>query len=46
MDFLTEELDNFITNNTEKEPKILAELNHETWEKVLIPSLFLDLERH
>ena len=39
MDFLTEELDNFITTNTEKEPEILAELNHETWEKVLIPRM-------
>ncbi len=39
MDFLTEELDNFVTSNTEKEPAILAELNHETWEKVLIPRM-------
>jgi caffeoyl-CoA O-methyltransferase len=39
MDFLPEELDQFITSNTEKEPAILAELNHETWEKVLIPRM-------
>ena len=39
MDFLPQELDNFITGNTEKEPKILSELNHETWEKVLIPRM-------
>ncbi len=39
MDFLPEELDNFITTNTEKEPAILAKLNHETWEKVLIPRM-------
>ncbi len=39
MNFLTEELDNFITKNTEQEPKILSELNHETWEKVLIPRM-------
>jgi caffeoyl-CoA O-methyltransferase len=39
MDFLTEELDHFITTNTDKEPKILADLNHETWEKVLIPRM-------
>ena len=29
----------FFIKNTEKEPKILAELNHETWEKVLIPRM-------
>ena len=39
MDFLTEELDHFITINTEKEPETLAQLNHETWEKVLIPRM-------
>jgi predicted O-methyltransferase YrrM len=39
MDFLPEELDQFITSNTQKEPAILAELNHETWEKVLIPRM-------
>jgi caffeoyl-CoA O-methyltransferase len=39
MDFLPEEIDRFITSNSEKEPEILAELNHETWEKVLIPRM-------
>jgi caffeoyl-CoA O-methyltransferase len=39
MNFLTEELDNFITKNTDQEPQILSELNHETWEKVLIPRM-------
>jgi len=39
MDFLTEEVDNFVTKNTENEPDILNELNHETWEKVLIPRM-------
>jgi caffeoyl-CoA O-methyltransferase len=39
MNFLTEELDNFITKNTDQEPEILSELNHETWEKVLIPRM-------
>ncbi|PCI97900.1 MAG: methyltransferase [Flavobacteriales bacterium] len=39
MDFLPEELENFILKNTEKEPSVLAELNHETWEKVLIPRM-------
>lgn len=39
MDFLPEEIDNFITRLTEKEPHLLAKLNHETWEKVLIPRM-------
>ena len=39
MDFLPEEVDNFVTKNTENEPDILNELNHETWEKVLIPRM-------
>jgi len=39
MDFLPEDVDNFVTRNTENEPKILKELNHETWEKVLIPRM-------
>ncbi|MGB0887021.1 MAG: O-methyltransferase [Vicingaceae bacterium] len=39
MDFLPKELDEFIIKNSEKEPTILAELNHETWEKVLIPRM-------
>ncbi|MDG1475931.1 MAG: O-methyltransferase [Vicingaceae bacterium] len=39
MDFLPKEVDNFVTRNTENEPEILNELNHETWEKVLIPRM-------
>ena len=39
MDFLPEEIENYILKNTEKEPPVLEELNHETWEKVLIPRM-------
>lgn len=39
MDFLPEDVDHFVCKNTENEPKILKELNHETWEKVLIPRM-------
>ncbi len=39
MDFLPEEIENYILKNTEKESSILRELNHETWEKVLIPRM-------
>ena len=39
MDFLPEEIEKYILENTEKEPEILGKLNHETWEKVLIPRM-------
>ena len=39
MDFLPEEIENFVIKHTEKEPELLKELNHETWEKVLIPRM-------
>jgi len=39
MDFLPKEVDNFVTKNTENEPALLTELNHETWEKILIPRM-------
>jgi len=39
MDFLPKEIESYVAKNTEKEPKVLNELNHETWEKVLIPRM-------
>ena len=39
MDFLPEEIENYVAKHSEKEPTILNELNHETWEKVLIPRM-------
>ncbi len=39
MDFLPESIEQYVSKHTEKEPEILAELNHETWEKVLIPRM-------
>lgn len=39
MDFLPQEIEDFVTRLTEKEPDTLAQLNHETWEKVLIPRM-------
>jgi len=39
MDFLPEEIDNYILKYSEIEPEILKELNHETWERVLIPRM-------
>ena len=39
MNFLPEELDNYIHLHCEEEPKLLKELNHETWEKVINPRM-------
>lgn len=39
MDFLPKDIEAFVATNTEQEPKLLKELNHETWEKVLIPRM-------
>ena len=39
MDFLPEEIEDYVLQHTEKEPQLLKELNHETWEKVLIPRM-------
>ncbi len=39
MDFLPEEIEEYVAKHSEKEPQLLNELNHETWEKVLIPRM-------
>lgn len=39
MDFLPNEIETYVSEHTEKEPEVLKELNHETWEKVLIPRM-------
>jgi predicted O-methyltransferase YrrM len=39
MDFLPEEIEKFVEKYTEKESPVLAELNHETWEKALMPRM-------
>lgn len=39
MNFLPEDLDNYINLHCEEEPKLLKELNHETWEKVINPRM-------
>lgn len=39
MDFLPKEIEEYVSSNTELEPALLNELNHETWEKVLIPRM-------
>ena len=39
MDFLPDAIENYVIKNTEKESSVLKELNHETWEKVLIPRM-------
>lgn len=39
MDFLPEEIEDYVAKHTENESPLLKELNHETWEKVLIPRM-------
>lgn len=39
MDFLPEQIEEYVAKHSEKEPQLLNELNHETWEKVLIPRM-------
>ena len=39
MDFISEDLQNYVDQHTQKEPKLLQELNKETWRKILIPRM-------
>jgi len=39
MDFLPEKIEEYVLKYSESEPELLKELNHETWEKVLIPRM-------
>tara|TARA_R110002050_G_scaffold204327_1_gene339631 strand:+ start:123277 stop:123918 length:642 start_codon:yes stop_codon:yes gene_type:complete len=39
MNFLDEELDNYVVNHTENEPAILNELNRKTWIEILNPRM-------
>jgi predicted O-methyltransferase YrrM len=39
MHFLPEEIDNYVVQHSQQEPKILQELSKETWQKVLNPRM-------
>ncbi len=39
MEFISEKLDKYVTNHSQKEPKLLQDLNKETWQKALIPRM-------
>ena len=39
MHFIHEELDDYVANHSQPEPKLLQELNRETWQKVLAPRM-------
>jgi predicted O-methyltransferase YrrM len=39
MNFLPEKIDNYVVNCSQKEPKLLQQLNKETWQKVLNPRM-------
>lgn len=39
MNFLPDRIEQYVTEHSEKEPELLSQLNHETWEKVLNPRM-------
>ena len=39
MEFLPENIENYSVSHTEQEPKLLAELNRETWANVMKPRM-------
>ncbi|RFN59859.1 O-methyltransferase [Marixanthomonas ophiurae] len=39
MDFLPEEINNYVENHSQPEPELLQKLNRETWQKVLAPRM-------
>jgi len=39
MEFISKKIDNYVTKHSQKEPKLLQELNKETWQKALVPRM-------
>lgn len=39
MNFLSQELNDYVVSHSENEPKLLQELNKETWQKILTPRM-------
>ena len=39
MHFIPDNLDDYVAKHSQAEPKLLQELNHETWQKVLTPRM-------
>ncbi|VAV83800.1 O-methyltransferase, partial [hydrothermal vent metagenome] len=39
MDFISEKINNYVVEHTEKEPELLQQLNKETWQKAMIPRM-------
>ncbi len=39
MEFISEKINNYVNNHTQKEPDLLKQLNKETWQKALIPRM-------
>lgn len=39
MNFLPDRIEQYVSEHSEKEPELLSQLNHETWEKVLNPRM-------
>ena len=39
MDFLSKKIEQYVINHSQSEPKLLQELNKETWQKALVPRM-------
>lgn len=39
MDFLPKKIDDYVVSHSEDEPQLLQELNHETWQKIMVPRM-------
>ena len=39
MNFLPENIDQYVVNHSQKEPDLLQELSKETWQKILNPRM-------
>jgi len=39
MEFISEKINNYVNNHSQKEPELLQQLNKETWQKALIPRM-------
>ena len=39
MDFLPKKIDKYVVEHSEEEPKLLQQLNKETWQKILVPRM-------
>jgi predicted O-methyltransferase YrrM len=39
MDFISKQIDDYVVKHSENEPKLLQQLNRETWQKIMVPRM-------